>query len=331
MTSPSVGSDGLKGKIAALSQRFLAWALAALLMLLGAEGVLWAFGEDSYVLSEIAWLTFFAVAGWAIQRYRQPFDDAVSSLVDLTPIKVRAKAAKEASDLDRQLFTPRSGWLIATIFAMTAVWFVTMYLLKPPFTHGLINGLSYIFFIPMAIVGAWGSFIVIAAVVAVRRIANRGLVAPFSVSRHPTLLAIERDWVGAGFLIVMIYVLFLTAFWFSPYGLAIELTVWLAVIALVPSFWFIVGTYQLNRMLSRLKQQHLKHAAETVQRLSSALDGDTSSSELVELGVAMDIEAKVQAMPEWPSAFMGISGVALALTPIAIQVALISLGFGVAL
>jgi hypothetical protein len=173
--------------------------------------------------------------------------------------------------------------------------------------------------------------VVLAAVLSVKHVADRGLSAAYSVSRHPALLEMERDWVGAGFFIVVIYGPFLTAFVFSPYGLAVELGIWLLVIAVVPAFWFIAGTYQLNRMLSTLKQQHLSHASQTVQKLAKAVDDDASPITLAELGVAMEIEARIQAMPEWPSSFMGISGLVLALIPIVIQIAIASLGFGIVL
>lgn len=316
----------MPGNLTFRSNAFWPWAASALLIFLVVEIILTLSGEKSYPASEAAWLVLFAVGGWAIRFYREPFAAALRQLADLTDLRRQGNVDGYVMRWVRRLFTIYAVGPAISILIVMGVWFWTLYELGPPFDNATLNWLSYLFFVPMVIVGAWGSFIAAGAVVAVRETANRSLEAPFSVSRHPVMLEIESGWAAAGVSIVLVYVLLLGAFWLGPYGLVEQLVAWLFVFAVFPVFWFVAGSLQIHWMLSVLKRQNLQRAAGKVQKLSEALANDASPSTLQDLGVAMEIEAMVQAMPEWPSTVIGVAGFALALAPLVIQVAVVSPG-----
>lgn len=318
----------MSGNLTFRSTAFWPWATTALLIFLVVEGALRLWGEESYPASEAAWLVLFAVGGWAIRYYREPFAAALRQLADLTDLRRPGDVDGYVTRWLRRLFTIYAVGPATSILIVMVVWFWTLYELGPPFDSAALNWMSYLFFIPMVIVGAWGSFIAAGAVVAVRETSNRSLEAPFSVSRHPVMLEIESGWAAAGVSIALVYVLLLGAFWLGPYGLVEQLAAWLFVFAIFPIFWFVAGSLQIHRMLLTLKRQNLQRAAGKVQVLSEALANDASPSTLQDLGVAMEIEAMVQAMPEWPSTVIGVAGFALAMAPLVIQVAIVSPGLG---
>ena len=314
------------GKPTFRSTAFWPWAATALLIFLVVESILTLSGEESYPASEAAWLVLFAVGGWAIRYYRKPFAVALRQLANLTDLRRQGDVDAYVTRWDRRLFTIHAVGPATSILIVMVVWFWTLYELGPPFDSTTLNWLSYLFFAPMVIVGAWGSFIAAGAVVAVHETANRSLEAPFSVSRHPVMLEIESGWAAAGASIALVYVLLLGAFWLGPFGLVEQLAAWLFVFAVFPIFWFVAGSLQIHLMLLALKRQNLKRAAGKVQTLSEALANDASPSTLQDLGVAMEIEAMVQATPEWPSTVIGVAGFALAMAPLVIQVAIVSPG-----
>jgi hypothetical protein len=198
--------------------------------------------------------------------------------------------------------------------------------LEPAFTRHWLNLGVTLFFVPIVVVGAWGSFIAVGAVLAVVQTANTGLKAPFSVVRDPVIAEIERGWRGAGFFIVVVYVMLLIAFSQGPHGLDGYLVVWLVVFAIFPLLWFLVGAIQLHRMLGALKGRNVEVARMHVATLAEALDADSSDVTLQEFNAALDIEAKAEAMPAWPSAPGGIASFGLALAPIVIQASLVYAG-----
>lgn len=316
----------MSGNLTFRSTAFWPWATTALLIFLVVEGALRLWGEESYPASEAAWLVLFAVGGWAIRYYREPFAAALRQLADLTELRRQGDVDGYVTRWLRRLFTIYAVGPATSILIVMVVWFWTLYELGPPFDSAALNWMSYLYFIPMVIVGAWGSFIAAGAVVAVRETSNRSLEAPFSVSRHPVMLEIESGWAAAGVSIALVYVLLLGAFWLGPHGLVEQLVAWLFVFAIFPIFWFVAGSLQIHRMLLTLKRQNLQRAAGKVQVLSEALANDASPSTLQDLGVAMEIEAMVQAMPEWPSTVIGVAGFALAMAPLVIQVAIVSPG-----
>ena len=316
----------MSGNLTFRSTAFWPWATTALLIFLVVEGVLRLWGAESYPASEAAWLVLFAVGGWAIGFYREPFAAALRQLADLTDLQRQGDVDGYVARWLRRLFTIYAVGPAISILIVMVAWFWTLYELGPPFDSATLNWLSYLFFVPMVVVGAWGSFIASGAVVAVHETANRSLEAPFSVSRHPVLLEIESGWAAAGVSIALVYVLLLGAFWLGPYGLVEQLVAWLFVFAVFPIFWFVAGSLQIHLMLLTLKRQNLERAAGKVQKLSRALANDASPSTLQDLGVAMEIEAMVQAMPEWPSTVIGVAGFALAMAPLVIQVAIVSPG-----
>ena len=316
----------MSGKLVFRSTAFWPWATIAFLIFLAVEGVLRLWGEESYPASEAAWLVLFAVGGWAIRYYREPFAAALRQLADMTDLARQGDVDAYVAGWVRRLFTLIAVGPAMSILSVMVVWFWTLYELGPPFDSAALNWLSYLFFVPMVVVGAWGSFIAAGAVVAVHETANRSLEAPFSVSRHPVMLEIESGWAAAGVSIALVYVLLLGAFWLGPFGLVEELVAWLFVFAVFPVFWFVAGSLQIHRMLLALKAQNLQRASGKVQKLSEALANDASPSTLQDLGVAMEIEAMVQAMPEWPSTVIGVAGFAFALAPLVVQVAVVSPG-----
>ncbi len=306
------------------------WIGIAVAGLLLTELVLLIAGEDSYPASEAAWWSIVALGGWGIHHYRVLFEDAFAKLVRLTaPGRAGdGDVAEFVAERTQRLFTLRSPVTLVPIVVVLLLWWWQLYELDPPFASGFIDLLSYLFFLPMVVFGVWGSVVDIGAVVAVRQAANKELRAPFSIARQPVMNLIENGWAAAGTVIVMVYLALLTAFWRGPYSLVNELIWWLIVFALFPIFWFLVGTFQIHSMLTTIKRQHLELASARVEELSAALTADTQQATLQDLDTAMAIEAKVQAMKEWPSGFAGVPTFALSLAPMALQVAVIVFDLG---
>jgi hypothetical protein len=301
------------------------WMLGALAIFIVTETTLYLTGEEPYWISIGCLTILLAVAGWAIGHYRSRFEESLGALTAMTSIGGTRAAATHVEKWTGTLFNFWPWPFISAMIVGTA-WVATLLALDPAFTKHWLNVGVTLFFVPIVVVGAWGSFVAVGAVLAVVQTANSGLEAPFSVVRDPVIASIERGWRGAGFFIVVVYVMLLTAFWQGPHALDGYLALWLAVFALLPLVWFVVGGAQRHRMLTALKDENVKVARSDVTRLADALAGDSSVVTLQEFNAALDIEAKAEAMPAWPSAPGGIASFILAVVPIIIQSSLVYAG-----
>ena len=301
------------------------WALGGLALFVITEAILLLAGEDPYWISTGCLTILLAVAGWAIGHYRSLFEKSLGALTAMTTIGGTSKATEHVNKWTGALFD-FVPWPLVSVMVVGAVWIATLLALDPAFTNQWLNVGVTLFFAPIVIVGAWGSFIAVGAVWAVVETANSGLTAPFSVVRDPVVAGIERGWRGAGLFIVVVYVMLLTAFSQGPHGLDGYLLPWLAVFAIFPLLWWVAGSFQLHRMLTDLKEDNITIARTDVMRLAEALAGDSSDVTLQEFNAALDIEAKVEAMPAWPSAPGGVASFVVAMVPIAIQSSLVYAG-----
>jgi hypothetical protein len=304
------------------SRNGIAWALSGLVLFVVAETILNLAGEEPYWISAGCLTILLVVAGWAIGYYRTPFD---TSLRALTAMSAIVDKDEHVDAWTRRLFS-FIPWPILFAGAVEALWIATLIALEPAFTAHWLNLGVVVFFTPIVVVGAWGSFIAVGAVWAVVQTANSGLIAPFSVVRDPVVGRIERGWRSAGFFIVVVYLMLLIAFVKGPYPLDGYLLPWLIAFAIFPLLWWLVGGVQLHRMLTDLKGANVAVARADVARLADALTHDSSDVTLQELNAALDIEAKEEAKPACPSAPGGHASFALAVIPIAIQSSLIYAG-----
>lgn len=280
-------------------------------------------GEEMYTLSVGAWLALFACAGTAIQRLRPRFAEILAGLLELRPDV--DDAIESANEWTVRVWGLRSLGAVLWIAAVVLAWSVTAISLEPSvFDSAILNSLSIGFFIPIAVVGAWGARASVMSLIAVDRVVRPGLEAPFSIARNPAVADGESLWGSAGLVVATVYGLMLVAIWAGPYGLATPLAIWLLAFAVFPMVWFSVGAAEAHRALLDLKNQNRELAAARVRELSVSLASTPTPDELAELSIALDIELKVESMPEWPSSVSSISGLALAVIPIGIQIAFVS-------
>jgi hypothetical protein len=294
------------------------------------ESILLIAGEEPYWIS-VGCLTIpLAVAGQAIGHYRALFEKSLFELAAMSGIGNSSEDVAKAKNEHIKKWTDALfdfwPWPFAFAMIVGALWFATLLALEPAFTKQWLDIGVTAFFTPNAVVGAWGSLIAVGAVLAVIQTANTGLSAPFPIVRDPVIAGIEQGWRSAGFFIVVVYVMLLTAFSQGPRGLDEYLVLWLALFAIFPLLWFVEGGAQLHRMLTVLKDENVKIAHTDVSRPADALASDSSDATLQEFNAALDIEAKVQTMPAWPSVRGGIVGFVAAIAPLAIQISLVYTG-----
>ena len=301
------------------------WALGALSLFVITEAVLLLAGEDPYWISTGCLTILLAVAGWAIGHYRSLFEKSLGELTAMSDIKGERAQSEHVNTWTGTLFD-FWPWPFVCTMVVGVSWIATLLVLEPAFPEHWLNIGVAVFFVPIVVVGAWGSFIAVGAVWAVVETTKDGLKAPFSVVRDPVIAGIEHGWRSAGFFIVVVYVMLLTAFSQGPHGLDGYLLAWLFVFAVFPLLWWGVGGFQLHRMLIDLKDDNITIARADVAKLAVALAGDSSDVTLQEFNAALDIEAKVEAMPAWPSAPGGIASFVVAIVPIAIQSSLVYAG-----
>jgi hypothetical protein len=308
-----------------LELRGVRWALGGIGALVAIEVVLTIAGEDRYFVSVASFVVLVTVGGWAIGHYRKLFSVSIRGLADMTPMSTD-DAEKAFTKWDKLLFEPVSPIRIILFLAVGTLWFATLNELGSVFDHAWANNAVYVFFVPVVIVGVWGSFIAVGVVWAVFRTVEKGLSAPFSVVRDPVIARMERGWRTAGFFILVVYLFLLAAFATGPHELDLLLMAWLVVFVTFPIAWFVVGGIQLHRMLSKLKGANVKTARKDVAKLAKALTTDSSSVTLQEFNAALDIESRTEAMPAWPSVPGGIASFVFAIIPIVIQASLVYAG-----
>ena len=315
------------GRLATLlATRGARWALGGVVAFVAVEAVLALAGEKLYVVSVASLIVLVTVGGWAIGHYRTVFDTSLRRLTAMTEIGRAGNTDKWVTKWDRALFRPFTIWPTTFMLFIGILWFSTLIVEGSVFDRNWINWAVFVFFVPTVIVGAWGSFIAIGVVWAIRRTADRDFDAPFSVARNPVIAEMERGWRTAGFFILAVYLLLLTAFLTGPHELDRFLTAWLIVFVLFPMAWFVAGSHQLHRMLFVFKKRNLEHADIDVRKLDETKQRDPSNVTLQEFNAALDIQAKVHAMPEWPSVPGGIAGFMFAIAPLVIQVSLVYSG-----
>lgn len=301
------------------------WALGAFGLFVITEAILLLAGEDPYWISAGCLTILLAVAGWAIGHYRSLFEKSLGELTAMSDIGGTRAQSEHVEKWTARLFD-FWPWPFVCVMIVGVLWSATLLALEPAFPKHWLNVGVIVFFVPIVVVGAWGSFIAVGAVWAVVEAANGGLEAPFSVVRDPVIAEIEHGWRSAGFFIVVVYVMLLIAFSQGPHGLDQYLLGWLAVFAAFPLLWWVAGGFQLHRMLTDLKADNITIARTDVARLADALAGDSPDVTLQEFNAALEIEAKVEAMPAWPSAPGGVVSLVFAIIPVAIQSSLFYAG-----
>ena len=339
MVNGSQRLKALKARIERHTGPFYMWlALAAAIFLMVEAGLRLA-GEKTYPVSESLWLMEVAVAGWAIQAYRGPFSRLLADFVQLTRLHRSSDAGPGDNDADSvaryvacstdAAFSLWSPLPMALIVGVGLGWAATLWSLGSPFNRSLTGWLSYLFFIPMVVTGMWGSACVVRVLRAFQDAASHGLDTYFSSSKNPTLVAMEQRWSSYGVVIALVYFLVLGALWLGPFALSMmPLPIWLSVLATIPLLWWLAGGFQLHTYLAEIKRANLAKAAARVTQLSNALRDDSSGDELMSLSIALDIEARVNEMDEWPAGF-DVRGFLVAATPIAAQTLVVLAGWDI--
>lgn len=204
-----------------------------------------------------------------------------------------------------QIFTLRTSQSKIISFGITIAIIGTILFLGPPFKNKTLDIITIIGFTPIAFILANSAYICGKLFFTLAEIANRPVQVPFFKLPHPAINGLYSDYSLVAFLLTFGYALLFWAAWESPYGLSTAILIWLIVLAVYPVAMFIWSVTLVHILMQRIKQSHLEiinHKIQLeLQRTTDAQDPNAYDR----LTKAIEIQSKVQSLPEWPISFSG--------------------------
>jgi hypothetical protein len=172
----------------------------------------------------------------------------------------------------------------------------TVLFLGLPFKTTLLNILAYIGFSFVLIICGQIMYMISDSLIILRELINRPIKIPFYFLPHPAINELQNHYMMLSFFTIVTYIILVISIWQGPYGINIEMQVWLTVLAIYPIsilFWVFSSVHKL---MKRIKFANIEIINAKIQ---IALHTISEKKEIEVLDSLMDVQRKVQSLPEW--------------------------------
>jgi len=302
---------------------WLFWMLVGVLAFVSSEIIIRAYNEKRLLpflllrsIISVAWAGFPITLTWLSHR----FYDTIRFASDV----FWSDAAEFEEWLERRhrrIFTFQSGAskLIALLIGISVT--VTYSIGGLP----LENPLPKFFFVItgtlLSIMGGHTAYIIIDLLATLVELVRRDVQIPFFRLPHPAITGLQNYYSVAALIMTAGYSSLVIAGWQSPYGLSNPAVItWLSILAFFPLALFILSSFQIHLLMSKVKESQLEMVNEQVQSLFRKVSSKTGAKTYDQLEKAMAIQTKIQNLPEWPLSFASIFGFLITAATAIIQV-----------
>jgi len=207
----------------------------------------------------------------------------------------------------KRIFTFQSGFskLIALIVGISVT---ATYSLGGLPLH---NTLPIIYFVItgtlLSIMGGQTVYIIFDLLATLAELTRKDAHIPFFRIPHPAITRLQNYYAVAALIMTAGYISLIVAGWQSPYGLFNPgVITWLSILAFFPLALFILSSYQIHLLMSKIKQSQLEMVNKQIQSLFQKNARKSGTKTYDQLEKAMTIQTKIQSLPEWPLSFASI-------------------------
>lgn len=285
------------------------WIFIGVLAFSSSEAIIRAFDEKRFlpfialrIIMSIVWAGFPIILTWMSHN----FFNAMHYASDVF-WKNTVEFTEWLEERQIRIFTFRSGYskLIAVFIGISVT--LTYSLNGMP----LQNTLPIIYFLTtgtiLAIMGGQTAYVVIDLLVTLAELIKKDAQIPFFRLPHPAITRVQNYYATAALFSTAGYISLVVAGMQSPYGLFHPgVITWLSVLAFFPLALFVLSSYQIHVLMVRIKQSQLEMVNDQIQKLFLLNSRKSGIKTYDQLEKAMNIQTKIQSMPEWPLSLTSI-------------------------
>ena len=280
---------------------FVYYHLVGIIIFLLEELSLRALGETSLLPIRLIVIyggfTVFPIAAiYLSRRLRFILNKIRSSIVPPSINNYELWVSKKIDDFFSFKYWPIR---ISVLLIGTAV-LVTILSMQKPFPTILPNIIVYISILPIVYVGSHGYYFVIAILHFLSRLVRYPINVPFFRIQSVEIKYIQNFYFRTSLLILLIYFYIVFTAWQSPFGFSEPVLFWLSILGFCPLAMFLWSFFQIHVLMSRIKQIYLDVCTEKIQIAIKELDKKMTTSGVDKLLKLMEVQGKVEKLPEWP-------------------------------
>jgi hypothetical protein len=204
-----------------------------------------------------------------------------------------------------QIFTLKTKQSKITSYGILIAVILTILFLGLPLKNQTLGIIALIGFTPTVFILGQSAYVCAELFFTLAELAKRPVQVPFFKLPHPTINGLYSDYSLLAILLTVGYALLFWAAWDSPYGLSVAILVWLIILAIYPVAMFFWSIVQVHILMQRIKQSHLEIINQQIQYELQKITDSQEASAYDQLTKAIDIQNKVQNLPEWPISLSG--------------------------
>ena len=302
---------------------WLFWLGIGVLAFISTEIMVRVYEEDEIlnfpalrIIMAIIWAGFPITLTWLSHRFYETLQFASDAFWN-DPVE----AAEWLQKRHKRIFTFQSGYskLIAFFIGVSVTLSYSLGGIPienlVPKIYFLITGTL------VAFMGGQTAYIVIDLLVTLTELTRRNVQIPFFRLPHPRITRLQNYYAISALIMTAGYILLIIAGWQSPYGLSNPgVITWLSLLAFFPLALFIWSSTLIHTLVTRVKESFLELVNKQVQTLFQKTEEIPDIKTYDQLEKAMNLQVKIQSLPEWPFSFASIFTFLITLSTAVIQV-----------
>ncbi len=203
------------------------------------------------------------------------------------------------------IFTLKSRQSKITCVGLVIAVVITILVLGLPLKNTTLGIFALIGFMPSVFILAKSAYVCAELIFTLTELARRKPNIPFFQLPHPSLTGLYSEYALLSVLLSIGYALLFWAAWDSPYGLSTVILIWLSILACYPVATFLWAITQVHVLMQKVKQSHLEIINLQIQVALQKINETQETAAYDQLTKAIEIQNKVQNLPEWPISISG--------------------------
>lgn len=283
---------------------WIVYLSAGLLFFFLSELVLNYFGEDEFFAIRIYIAFVIGVIPPLLTEFSKGF---ITRANDLSKILWEDFSEFEKWRNDRyvHIFTLKSKQSKITCLGLVIAVVVTILVLGLPLKNTTLGIIALVGFTPTVFILAQSAYVCAELIFTLTELAKRKPNVPFFKLPHPSLTGLYSEYALLSVLLSIGYALLFWAAWDSPYGLSTIILIWLSILACYPVATFLWAITQVHVLMQKVKQSHLEIINHQIQVALQKINETQESAAYDQLTKAIEIQNKVQSLPEFPISISG--------------------------
>jgi hypothetical protein len=230
------------------------------------DAIIRAFGEKRYFWTQITFASYIGIVPVIIIWGSYKFQNI---LRELAPILWRQHDEFESwlqSKVERVFSLASFPSKIITLFVIVLGIF-TIFMVGLPFKSQIVNLMAAIGFFIVLFVCGQSAYLLIALLVTLREIVQRPPELPFFLLSHPAIINLQNFYSTVAICVTLGYISLIFALWYGPYGLSLEMQIWLTLLAFYPIILFSWSFLQIRNLMRKIKFLHVQMVNNSLQEM----------------------------------------------------------------